>query len=195
MTGAQAGPRAGAENRGGPRHGDTGRDPSRAPVRRLLPYRSSARLRGSRGDGVLGTGPRNVLVWRGNGSSAVATSRCEPRTPEMCATPRPHPFRAISRRISTSRSLRHAYWNAQFHDAATSVLYPPADPTRAVLDTLRADSAGWGSREAVTQGERCPPAPMGPDREGALLRKSPVDETSRSGCGFERDAIPWRSSV
>ena len=45
--------------------------------------------------------------------------------------------------------------------------WTPRIPPRAVLDTLRADGAGLGSREAVTQGERCPPAPMGPDREGA----------------------------
>src|SRR6185436_1474666 len=44
-----------------------------------------------------------------------------------------------------------------------------ADPTRAVLDTLRADRAGLRSREAVTQGERYPPAPMGPDREGGFM--------------------------
>jgi hypothetical protein len=35
-------------------------------------------------------------------------------------------------------------------------------------DTLRADNAGLGSREAVTQDERCPPAPMGSDRTGPL---------------------------
>ena len=30
-------------------------------------------------------------------------------------------------------------------------------PPRAVVDTLSADGAGLGSRQAVTQGERCPP--------------------------------------
>jgi hypothetical protein len=38
---------------------------------------------------------------------------------------------------------------------------PPAVTVPPAVDTLRADGAGLGSREAVTQGERCPPAPHG----------------------------------
>jgi hypothetical protein len=45
----------------------------------------------------------------------------------------------------------------------------PRIPPRTVLDTLRTDGAGLRSREAVTQGERCPPAPWDPTEKGLYV--------------------------
>jgi hypothetical protein len=58
--------------------------------------------------------------------------------------------------------------------AMTLASPPPASSSR------RARAKRW-------HGLRSPP--MGPDREEALLRKSLVGQPSRSGCGFEGDAI------
>ena len=70
--------------------------------------------------------------------------------------------RSISRLAAADRAARAS---ARPH-RTTPKSWTPRIPPRAVLDTLRADGAGLGSREAVTQGERCPPAPMGPGEKG-----------------------------
>jgi hypothetical protein len=71
--------------------------------------------------------------------------------------------RAVEARLEHLDSLRRivpARASPRPH-RTTPKSWAPRIPPRAVLDTLRADGAGLGSREAVTQGERCLPAPHG----------------------------------
>jgi hypothetical protein len=75
------------------------------------------------------------------------------------------------RRETHGRRLeQHAARASPRPHRTTPKSWMPWIPPRAVLDTLSADGAGLGSRQAVPQGERCPPAPWDPTEKGASCR-------------------------